>query len=440
MALPGRGLAFQFKRTYRSALSDHVGPLGRGGTFSYAKSLEEVGNRILFHDGMGNTFNFTKTTAGRFVSPDGFYSVLIEENNEFILQQRYGTRFAFEPPQSGGRLLYIETRNHNRMTFQYGSGTLQVTDPLLRTIKLNYEDGRLIGLQDHADRTWQYRYDNDDCLIEVIRPPIDEFPNGTRVQYNYDNSVRLESITDPKGQTFLIYEYDDSGRVSTQRHGGGGYRFDYQQIGQNGRNFPTLQTDVVRKNGRRLVLTHDESGHVIELTLHLSRDSLSEEDRGGNTDEFSPLTTRSTFNRHGKVIKRTFPTGNTVEWIFDEDDEDPRQLGNLLQITKCPDANNESDQDRIATTFTITNEPRFQRHETITDPRGHTIKFEYDQRGNLLKKIYPPVAVQLLEPGGTHSFSEDRGLVEQQVGKTLAFSRKVADVPLIPVYVPMGCR
>jgi hypothetical protein len=58
IAVPGRGLSFQFVRKYRSALCEEAGPLGRGWTFSYAKRVEREGNDILYHDGFGRVHRF----------------------------------------------------------------------------------------------------------------------------------------------------------------------------------------------------------------------------------------------------------------------------------------------------------------------------------------------------------------------------------------------
>jgi YD repeat-containing protein len=127
--------------------------------------------------------------------------------------------------------------------------------------------------------------------------------------------------------------------------------------------------------------------------LFVAADSLPPEDRVNVTGEGKvPLTTKSRFNRHGEVIERIYPGRNITEWGYDEDHKDSRNRGNLLQSIRRPAPGVESDQSQIITRYTY--EPNFQRRHTITDPRGHVMKFEYDDRGNLIQKVYPDVTVQ----------------------------------------------
>ena len=78
--IPGRNLSFQFVRKYRSGHRDHLGPLGRGWTFTYSRCLVRQGKDILYFDGQGRTHRFTWRKADKtFSSPLGFYSVIKSE-------------------------------------------------------------------------------------------------------------------------------------------------------------------------------------------------------------------------------------------------------------------------------------------------------------------------------------------------------------------------
>jgi hypothetical protein len=132
-ALPGRGFSFQFVRKYRSSLSQQLSPLGRGWTFTYAKYIESEGDDILYHDGFGRTHRFPRMLGkSEYISPDGFYAVLIDEDEKFLLRQRFGDVFVFAKPDNGGRLLAIEERNGNALQFSYGENTILATDSLGR--------------------------------------------------------------------------------------------------------------------------------------------------------------------------------------------------------------------------------------------------------------------------------------------------------------------
>lgn len=388
--LPGRGVSFQFVRKYRCVRSREAGSLGRGWTFAYAKRIERVDGGLLYYDGLGRTHRFARTPGRNdWVSPDGFYAVLAAENGKILLKQRFGGVFVFEEPGTGGRLLAIEDRNGNALEFGYAKEAIHAVDSLGRRITIALDRGRVVGVRDHAGRAWRYEYDRNGCLTEVIQPPTDRFPDGPRIRYGYDEGFRLASITDPNGRTFLRNFYDDQGRVARQEHGEGAFGFRYETIGETKTGPPIYRTHVRRKNGARLLLTHDAYGHVVERTLFVAAGSLSPEDRGGSAGATVPLTSRSRFNRPGELVERVHPAGNAAEWTYDENNNDPRARGNLLRVVRKPAPGVESDQEQITTRYAY--EPRFQRRRSITDPRGHTVGFEYDDRGNPTRKTYPEV-------------------------------------------------
>src|SRR5712691_3475972 len=222
VVIPGRGLSFAFVRQYRSGQSQDDGPLGKGWTFSYAKRLERAGQEILYHDGFGLVHRFTPEAGGTvYKAPPGLYAVLRVEATRALLLQRFGVSLLFQQPDAGGRLLALRDANGNGLNFKYGPDSVHVFDPLGREITITYTAGRVSQLSDHAGRVWQYSYNTDGCLVEVVRPAADESSAVTRIRYGYDAALRLASITDPKGQTFLETTYDQQGRVARQQHGAG---------------------------------------------------------------------------------------------------------------------------------------------------------------------------------------------------------------------------
>jgi YD repeat-containing protein len=393
LEMPARGVSFQFVRKYRSAQHQEIGALGRGWTFTYTKRIEQDRSDILYHDGFGWMHRFALSSAdGSFVSPDGFYALLTAGGDRFLLKQQAGDLFIFEHPDSGGRLLGIEDRNGNALRFEYQDNQILVTDTFERHIEITLEQNRVVELRDHTQRSWQYIYDDNECLIEVIQPPIHGLSDRPRVRYASDQDFRLISITDPKGQTFLRNIYDEQGRIGKQRHGDGTLEFEYEPIDKSNTGFTIFRTRVKLKNGGLLSLKHDLIGHVVERTLYVLASSLSPGDRNGVTESTVPLTTPSNYNRHGELIHRTYPAGNLTEWIYDQDNADPRAQGNLLQVTQFPIRESENDVLPLTTRYTY--EPLYQQITSVTNPRRYTTAFEYDSRGNLSKKIYPDVTVQ----------------------------------------------
>jgi YD repeat-containing protein len=394
--LPGRGLSLEIARKYRSAHHDRTGPLGRGWTLTYDKRLQQTDEGVLYSDGVGGTHLFRHAGRdGAFVSPDGFYAVLETANGQTLLRQQHGGAFVFERPDAGGRLLSIRDRNENAVEFEYRDASVRVRDALGRTVTLSFADDRIVEVRDHGGREWTYNYDHDDRLIAVLRPSMEAHGDRPCVRYSYDDDGRLIAVTDPNGQTFLHNAYDDAGRIVRQDHGAGVYEFEYVAIAErtelDGLRYPINRTHARLKNGAQLILTHGDAGHVVERVRLVSPASLPEGMRHLAVDGKITLRTTSDYNRHGEVVRRTFPAGNVVQWEYAENDSDPRARGNLRASIATPAAGVHSDQDQIVTRYS--HEPTFQRRSLITNARGHTIDFQYDARGNLIEKRYPETTV-----------------------------------------------
>jgi YD repeat-containing protein len=390
--LPARGVFFQFIRKYRSANHNDFGSLGRGWTFSYAKWLEQEENDILFHDGFGRSHRFVFSADGSFSSPDGFYAVLLADGERVLLRQRFGDLFTFERPDLGGRILSIEDRNGNALKFEYRENSILATDPFERQIEIRFEQVRIVELRDHTQRTWQYAYNQDGCLVEVIQPPIQGLADRPVIRYEYDQDFRLSSITDPNGRTFLRNVYDEQGRIKTQHHGDGMLEFEYEPVGETDTGFTIYTTHVRLKNGSLLTLRHDQRGHVVQRSLFVSSSSLLPNDRAGVNEGTIPLITTSNYNRHSELIQRTYSAGDSTEWVYDEDNADARAQGNLLRVTQAPVPGSNRDVLPLVTSYTY--ESSYQQVKSVITPRGHTTTFEYDAHGNRSEQLHPVVTVQ----------------------------------------------
>ncbi|MDO8937752.1 MAG: DUF6531 domain-containing protein [Methylicorpusculum sp.] len=406
-SLSARGVSFQFLRKYRSANCQSIGPMGRGWTFNYLKMLENEGDDILYHDGLGRIHRFEPATLkDSFLSPHGLYMRLETDGGAFFLKQRYGDLFTFEKPEMGGRLLSIEDSNGNTLRFEYQKNAIQILDPLGREINMSLDQNRIASL-DYANRTWKYIYSDEGCLVEVIQPPTTNMPDESRTRYVYDEAFRLTSITNPNNQVYLQNSYDDRGRIIRQKHGNGLFKFEYETIGGTDLGFPIYRTQVRLKNGALLELKHDAIGHPVERTLWISAESLSPNDRIEANGESVPLTTKTAYNRHGEIAQRTSPTGDTIQLTYDEESTDPLNRGNLLQMRRTPAVGSNTDQAEHITRYSY--EPNFQHVKLITDARGNTTRYEHDDRGNLAKKHYP--AVTASEIGNK---TEDRRTTKQE--------------------------
>src|SRR6478609_2247718 len=99
LRLPGRGLALEVTRSYRSSLADRIGELGRGWSSSIAMKLVPDGNDVLYHNGAGDVYRFVQRTETTFTAPAGFYGKLQGGTAKFVITQRFGRVFQFDLPE-----------------------------------------------------------------------------------------------------------------------------------------------------------------------------------------------------------------------------------------------------------------------------------------------------------------------------------------------------
>lgn len=392
--IPCRGLWFRFARKYRCENRNQIGPLGRGWTFSYAKRIDGSAQNLVYHDGEGRVYRFASDASlNKFVGPSGLYAAMTADENRILLRSRFGCTHEFASPLKGGRLQNVKDRNGNILRLDHEDGLVTVTDSFDRQTAISFKDGCVSQVRDPQGRVWNYIYDTNRCLIEVGGPRSSGGDSRSRVtKYSYDEHFRLISITDPRGQKYLQNSYDQDSRVIRQDHGSGFFSFSYSRIESRADGHERRRTDVRLKNGGNLVLEHDFEGHVLRKTLYVSRASFrSVSPHNAVTPSRAALITEAKYNKHGELVHRVNPSGECTDWIFDEHNEDINAQGNLLRVTRSSAPDVKTDQDRLVTEYRY--EPLYQQVVSMTDPRGQTLRCEYDDRGNLTTKVFPPVTI-----------------------------------------------
>ena len=444
VTFPGRGpIFFSFTRCYRSSRVSTAGPLGYGWTFAYAQQLGLEGDQIVYHDGTGQTYSLMPDERVPLQTvPLGLYAILLRQGGSFVLQHRGGFVATFEPPEAGGRLKRFEDPNGNAITLAYLDSEIEIIDTIGNRFSLGLADGRIATLEDATGRTWHYKYNDRGCLAEVLRPATPGYPSGTLIQYSYDAALRLISISDPNGQTYLRNTYDDLDRVVFQDHGTGHFAFSYKRVGATGHGYPTYRTHVQQTNGGKTDIDHDQNGHAVAQTLQVSAASILAEERGEESSSHIPLTIRSRFNGYGELVERIYPQTNANQYVYDETNDDPRDRGNLLSVIARPAARLPHDQTHLMVKCTYA--PKFQRIQSIISPRGHQFTFAYDSRGNLAKVEYPPITAQDIVRG--HAITKT-GLVESYEYNEFGQLKQVRDTSNVstvfyyfPATDPLGTR
>ena len=171
MSVPGRGLEFNFERTYNSA-NAVSGPLGHGWTNSYNLSLTvKSSTSILIRMADGRLDRYTWSLLSGWTPPPGIFNTLIDNgSNTYSLKLKDQTRCNFD---TNGRLASIVDRNENMETLSYIGGNLTtVTDPSGRNFTLSYDGtNHLASVTDPSSRQVNYTYDANGRLSTVTDPP-----------------------------------------------------------------------------------------------------------------------------------------------------------------------------------------------------------------------------------------------------------------------------
>ena len=415
LIIPGRGFDFRVKRSYRSQYNFN-GPLGHNWEFNHGERLllplpGDPVQRVLVVDGGGRVDGYVRNPDGSFSSPDGFYDILRQNRDgSFTIRDRYGFRRNFD---ENGRLVSRVDRNGNTMSYSYDSqGRLSVvTDTMGRDINFTFDNqDRLVAITDFIGRQIRYTYDDWGDLVAVRSPVVagtstgNDFPDGKTTLYEYSSRYsrtdvsldpdlafanhNLVSITDPKGQRYLVntygqnpgsYEYD---RVVEQQFGDLDqvYTFAYEELNPGETeitpDLPRNETVEIDRNGNRTVHIHNVLGNLLEERVETNRDV--------NSADPDVFVTRHTYNADGERLSTTYPEGNQVEYTYD-DNQDRHQQGNLIAITGFPGPRDGA-QSQIRVTLQY--EPFYNQLLVETGPRGNDPSFVPQNGGEASAERY----------------------------------------------------
>ncbi|MBI4493761.1 MAG: RHS repeat protein, partial [Chloroflexi bacterium] len=218
VATSGRGPTVVFARTYNSNDS-RVGPLGPGWTHNYAARLtrpDGTTSDVVVVGPQGRSDHYTLVD-GVYTPPAGTYTTLRRNPNDtWTVSHRDQSTWTFD---SGGKLTGVTDRYGNQSTLTYtGSQLTGISDPAGRgSLSLSYDTcfaGRLCQVSDWASpaRVVQFSYDASGRLSSVT----DRENKSTSFAYD-GTSQRLTSITDARGNVAVTHTYDAQGRVATQK-------------------------------------------------------------------------------------------------------------------------------------------------------------------------------------------------------------------------------
>lgn len=205
--LPGRGIDFEWTRTYRSS-TGRLTAQGHGWDHPYHLRIEEVGLDLELSEGTGRTDVYMRQSDGTWSRPEFFRVIRRMNDGTFELTFPDRAQWLFNPlgaSSGAGAVSAIVDRFGNRMDFSYdGFGRLEViTDTLGHEIVISYNaDGFIQTVTDHVGRQVRYTYyghgevgGSFGDLRSVTSPSVEgtstgnDFDEGKTVTYTYTTGV-----------------------------------------------------------------------------------------------------------------------------------------------------------------------------------------------------------------------------------------------------------
>ncbi|KAA8563548.1 putative deoxyribonuclease RhsC [Pseudomonas extremaustralis] len=326
----------------RARLVQRIDPDGA----QHFKSYDEKGRLTVEQDPLGAVTAYQYDEAGRLVAlfPGDDEPTSYEHDNGFVRVVRRGQAlWKYERNDQGditrktdpdghvtdysydqyGQLVGVWYPDHScqRLVWNERGQLLEQTLPNGAVRRYRYDDlGRQVAREDEHGALTQYQWDSVGRLVRVVLPggacreysynpygkitaERDELGRVTR--YEYADGLHLISRRINADGTQVHYRYDNARLLLTEIENevGETYRLDYHPNG--------LIQQEVGFDGQRTAYAYDLNGNLQEKTEH--------------GDDGSQLVTRYERDHAGRLVRKTLPDGNLVEYTYD-------RQGNLLSV------------------------------------------------------------------------------------------------------------
>jgi RHS repeat-associated protein len=405
--LSGRsGMDLTFERTYDNQI-EYLGAMGHGWDHNLNERLFRRGDGdIELHTGSAKIVMYKQNPDGTYASPPATYDQLrILPDGTTVIRDAHGMKKHFG---TDGRLLKKSDRFGNQLTLEYNNEGRLVTvyDPYLRPLHFFYDDqGLLIRLEDFGGRQVVYEYNESQELVSATThavtntPNGNDFPFGKTTRYTYACSTQkrelchnLLTVTRPMevldgGVPYLInfygeeegrYDYDKvirqiyGGTNHTGLAAGGEILYVYQELNPaaslDDLNIARNRTTVTDRNGHVSIYEHNNRGAEVKIINragnHRPIDDTPNPAPGTDPSE---LVVYKEYTSTGLLSRVTHGMGNSIIYVYDENNPDPLQRGNLLERTLRADALRGGKDEKVSYTY----EPIYNQVLSIVSARGN---------------------------------------------------------------------
>lgn len=350
---------FLFRRTYSSRP-----PGGWGFSWQYRLDLSRPeAPVVLLGAGIVGQVAFRREETGFAPTVPGFS--LREEDGEFLFRDPEGTEVRFGP--SGLPILWQDSLGRF-VRFEYPNPrTIRLVSPwgaVWATVRLD-DGGHVLTVEDVQGYSIRYHYDDAGCLVAFT----DREERTTR--YEYGEHGFLTRVVGPDGVVLLENEYDDQGRVLSQRDALGQMtRLEYHIV--QDWPYPIKGVTVVYPDGVQAHYTLSR-GQVVHWASEDAEIKFAHDERGYPIEVRDPegQTWRLEWDDAGRLTAFVPPLGQAFSWEYDETGR--------LQRVRFPDG----------TGTEILYGPE-GRPVGLVGPDGAQVRLEYNERG-LTKALADPL-------------------------------------------------
>lgn len=437
-----RGITtMSFRMTYNSMEEFQGGSIGEGWHHNYEISIQCRENGILHLClGDGHRIAFHKMTGTIYAPVWGNQGLLKEESEGYRYVTGKGLEYVFD---SSGRIMSRKNQSGIIETFLYNTnGLLSEVQGANGGVLYYYynSEGNLYRVSDHTGREVRLWYS-----YRVLQKFVNSM--GQAYTYGYNENLRLESVTTPRGIVGVRNSYDSANRVIKQYMPDGGMveiRYDdtnqltyakdqeghimsYQSDDQF-RNVQTSDMGVKEKfqyndnnqvifhedrNGNQTKYQYDNRGNLAGITNALGGQQNFIYDKNRKLVSYSidgKEVLRNKYDENGRLMKSTDALGRTRQIIYD-DKGMPKQIimpdGSSIKICR--------DERGNICSLTYPNQTviRYQydalnRVTEIIDSEENRINYQYDARDHLISIINQEGAVR------KYSYDESGRLIEME--------------------------
>ena len=316
--------------------------------------------------------DYTYDTSGRMTTERNYY----DSQNYIQTSYTYATNGLLASSTTGG---VTESYTYNHLgwltTFTDGNGgvTSYLYDALGRSTKVTNPDGTFTTTQYNDAQNTRvetnanaaallYTYDKLGNLASIVDPVT----NDVLCSYTYDSMMRVATETDANGQS-VTYTYDDYGRVSTVSYPGGAQEtYVYQNNGVSYSPSNTFRVDVFTSGTADAPATHvatytDVHGRVIQESVFengVERATTYTYDHRNNK-----LSERSA---RDAAASRAYTNLYEYDWA-----------GRVVKLQSDTNVIYRTAYDWLG------------RQTAVTDPKGSTATYVYDDRGQVITETLP---------------------------------------------------